>query len=91
MDVGDLTERLELKKRLNCKPFSWLLEHIWPELFAYSQDVIAWGSVSLIDFILTLSPTMALVTLTSYQDDADLDYQSILKLLKVIHIFGFVL
>ena len=44
--MGDLTERLELKKRLQCKPFSWLLEHIWPELFVYNQDVIAWGSVS---------------------------------------------
>ena len=44
--MGDLTQRLELKKRLQCKPFSWFLENIWPELFVYNKDVIAWGSVS---------------------------------------------
>ena len=45
MDAGDLTERLELKRRLQCKPFSWFLDNIWPELFVYSKDVLAWGSV----------------------------------------------
>ncbi|KHN78181.1 putative N-acetylgalactosaminyltransferase 8 [Toxocara canis] len=32
MDAGDLTERLELKKRLKCKPFSWFVSEIYPEL-----------------------------------------------------------
>lgn len=44
LDVGDLSERLELKRRLNCKPFSWFMANVWPELFVLSQNVTAWGS-----------------------------------------------
>lgn len=32
MDFGDLTERLNLKKSLNCKPFEWFLREVYPEL-----------------------------------------------------------
>uniref|UniRef100_A0A0M3IPI1 Glyco_trans_2-like domain-containing protein n=1 Tax=Ascaris lumbricoides TaxID=6252 RepID=A0A0M3IPI1_ASCLU len=32
INAGDLTERLELKKRLRCKPFSWYINEIYPEL-----------------------------------------------------------
>lgn len=32
MNVGDLTERLELKKKLGCKPFKWFIEEIDPSL-----------------------------------------------------------
>jgi len=44
-----LTPRLELKKRLQCKPFSWFMENVWPELFVLSKDVLAWGSVRIIE------------------------------------------
>ena len=45
LDVGDLSERLELKKKLKCKPFSWFMDNVWPELFVLSRNVTAWGSV----------------------------------------------
>jgi hypothetical protein len=29
---GDITERLEIKKRNNCKPFKWLVDNIYPNI-----------------------------------------------------------
>lgn len=44
MDVGSLTERFEIKKRMQCKDFDWFLTNIWPELFAFDLNVTAWGN-----------------------------------------------
>lgn len=45
VNAGDLTERLALKERLQCKPFKWFLDNIWPELLPYKENSIAWGWV----------------------------------------------
>jgi polypeptide N-acetylgalactosaminyltransferase len=33
LDVGDLSDRLKMRKRLHCKDFSWYLRHLLPNLF----------------------------------------------------------
>ncbi|KAH3782141.1 polypeptide N-acetylgalactosaminyltransferase 13-like [Dreissena polymorpha] len=44
LDAGDLSARRALKARLQCKPFSWFMDNIWPELFVLTRNVSAWGS-----------------------------------------------
>lgn len=46
-DVGDLSERHALRKRLNCSSFKWYLDNIIPEKFIPDENVQAYGAVSL--------------------------------------------
>ncbi|XP_067155563.1 polypeptide N-acetylgalactosaminyltransferase 5 [Apteryx mantelli] len=34
LDVGDLTQQIELRKKLQCKSFKWYLENVYPDLEA---------------------------------------------------------
>lgn len=45
-DVGDISERLALRKKLNCKSFKWFLENIYPEKFIPNKNVQAHGRIA---------------------------------------------
>lgn len=44
-DAGDISERVELRKRLGCKSFKWYLDNIYPEKFIPDENVIGYGMV----------------------------------------------
>lgn len=43
-DYGDISERVELRKSLKCKPFSYFVKEIYPELFI-PGEAVAYGEV----------------------------------------------
>jgi len=45
-DAGNITDRVELRKRLNCKSFKWYLDNVFPEKFVIDENVQAFGMVS---------------------------------------------
>ncbi|PAV83850.1 hypothetical protein WR25_19589 [Diploscapter pachys] len=45
-NIGDLTSRIELRKRLKCHSFKWFVSNIATNKFLFDENVYAFGNVS---------------------------------------------
>ncbi|MEQ2283960.1 hypothetical protein AMECASPLE_016854 [Ameca splendens] len=39
VDFGDVSERVALRKRMQCRSFRWYLEHVYPEMRIYNNTI----------------------------------------------------
>lgn len=63
VDFGDVSERIALRQRLQCRSFKWYLENVYPEMRVYNNTV-TYGEVQYVHH----SCTRALLSLLQSND-----------------------
>lgn len=47
MEVGDLSDRFQLREDLQCQDFQWYISNVYPELYAPpAEDIVLSGEVN---------------------------------------------
>ena len=59
MQYGNISSRVELRKQLKCKPFSWYLKYVYPEQVIIISQVFSCQFCHLLIFANSLNPDQA--------------------------------